>query len=199
MAIADLLRRINLGNEFDVGGLVPNRVKLKIGAGLARNVDGTIFATAAAPTVTKLPLYEYREIWAEESGGLTNNSSEWSYGNGATGFMGLVVDEGWEAVAMYFHADTYAATTSIQVDLMSYVTASNAAANTIASISLANASDGGGTTDNAFKYETFGTPAPVPAGPIGFLTRSLVGTASDGRVGARLRRQIGEYVSEVTA
>lgn len=199
MALADLLRRINLGNEFDVGVLVPNRVKLKIGAGLARNVDGTIFATAAAPVVTKLPLYEYRDIWAEESGGLTANSSEWSYGNGATGFMGLPIDDGWEVEAMYFQADTYAATTAIQVDLMSYNTPSNAAANTIASISLANAADGGGTTDNAYKYETQTSPQSVPAGVIGFITRGLTGTASDGRVGARLRRQVGEYVSDVTA
>lgn len=198
MSIVDLIRRINLGNEFDVGGLVPNRVKLKIGAGLARNVDGTIFATAAAPTVTKLPLYEYRDIWAEEGGGLNGNNAEWSYGNGAVGFMGLVIDAGWEAIDMYFQADTYAATASVQVDLMSYITPSNAAGNTIASINLANAADGGGGTDNAYKYDQLATPAAVPAGPIGFITRGLSGNVSDARVGARLRRQIGEYVSDVT-
>ena len=44
MALPNLLRRINLGNEFDVGNIVANRIKLKIGAGLARELDGTIVA-----------------------------------------------------------------------------------------------------------------------------------------------------------
>ncbi len=154
-------------------------------------------------TVTKLPVYEYRDIWAEEGGGANANNSEWSFGNGATGFMGLPIGQGWEVTGMYFHADTYAATATIQVDLMNYGnTPSNAGANTIASISLSSSTDGGGATNNGYKYETYATPIPVPVTGthtvIGFITRGQTGNISDMRVGARLRRQVGEYVSEVT-
>ena len=31
-------------------------------------------------TVDKLPLYEYRELWAEEGGPANADSAEWSYG-----------------------------------------------------------------------------------------------------------------------
>ena len=152
--------------------------------------------------VTKQPLYEYKEIWAEESGGANANNSEWSFGNGATGFMGLPIDAGWEVIQMGFMADTYAATATIQVDLMNYGNvASNAGANTIASIDLASATDGGGTTNNAYKMVDI-SPTPIPvigtATVIGFITRGLSGSVSDSRVLARLRRQVGEYVSEVT-
>lgn len=154
-------------------------------------------------SVTKQDLYEYRDIWAEEGGGLNANSSQWSYGNGAVGFMGLPIDAGWEVEAMYFHADTYPATASVTVDLMNYGnTPSNAAANTISSISLTSSTDGGGITNNGYKYETYPTPITIPVTGtttvIGFITRSLTGSISDARVGARLKRKVGEYVSNVT-
>lgn len=157
---------------------------------------------SVALIIEKQDLYEYRDIWAEESGAANANNSEWSFGNGATGFMGLPIEAGWEVISMYFHADTYPATGTIQVDLMNYGnTPSNAAANTIASISLSSSTDGGGATNNGYKYESYATPIPVPTTGgvtvIGFITRAVTGTISDERVGARLRRKIGEYVSDV--
>jgi len=148
-------------------------------------------------------VYEYRDIWAEESSALTNGSAEWSFGNGATGFMGLPIDDGWEVEAMYFQADTYASQTRIQVDLMDYGNVpSNAAANTITSISLASATDGGGAVNNAYKYDKLTTPVAIPTNGgvtvIGFITRSLAGAASDARVGARLRRKVADVVTSVT-
>lgn len=158
-------------------------------------------AVPAELVVTKLPLYETIVIWAEESGATNANSAEWSFGNGATGFMGLTWDnaDGWEAVAMSFHADTYAATATIQVDLMNYGnTPSNAAANTLVSIAVANAADGGGQTNNAKKWIDF-APVPIPANAVlGFITRGETGNISDARVLVKLRKQIGEYVSDVT-
>lgn len=153
-------------------------------------------------TVTKEPLYEYRDIWAEESGAVSAGTAQWSFGNGATGFMGLPIDAGWEVEAMYFHADTYPATATVQVDLMNYGNVpSNAAANTITSISLSSSTDGGGATNNAYKYERLATPVLIPvtgtSTVIGFITRVRTGAISDARVGARLRRQIGEFVSDV--
>jgi len=165
--------------------------------GLGKRLDDLSLA------VTRLPLYEYRDIWAEESGATNAGTAEWSFGNGATGFMGLPIDVGWEVEAMYFHADTFAANGSISVDLMDYGnTPSNAGANTISSIVLANSTDGGGATNNAYKYEQYVTPIAIPitgtSTVVGFITRTESGNISDARVGARLRRRIGEYVSDVT-
>lgn len=150
----------------------------------------------------KVSIYEYRDIWAEEASGLNANSSEWSFGNGATGFMGLPIDSGWEVEAMYFQADTYPATATVQVDLMNYGnTPSNAAANTIASISLASSTDGGGQTNNGYKYEVLSPTIPIPvtgaSTVIGFITRGLTGAISDARVGARLRREVASVVQSV--
>lgn len=163
---------------------------------LQKRVDALEGASEPVPVV----IYEYRDIWAEESGGTNANTAEWSFGNGATGFMGLPIDAGWEVEAVYFHADTYAANASIQVDLMNYGnTPSNAAANTIASIALANSADGGGATNNAYKYEPLGSPVVIPvtgaSTVIGFITRGETGNISDARVGARLRRPVATVVA----
>lgn len=164
--------------------------------------NSKFIATPAELTVTKEPLYEHLVIWAEESGATNANSAEWSFGNGATGFMGLTWDndDQWEAVAMSFHADTYAATATIQVDLMNFGnTPSSAAANTLASIELTSATDGGGQTNNAKKWTDFAAPVPIPANAVlGFITRAETGNISDARVLVKLRRQIGEYVSDVS-
>lgn len=152
-------------------------------------------------TVTKAALYEYATIWAEESGATNAGTAEWSFGNGATGFMGLAwdTDSGWEVTAISFHADTYAATATITVDLMNYGnTPSNAAANTLASISLASATDGGGATNNAKKWVELPVSVDVPAGAVlGFITRGETGNISDARVAVRLRKYVGEYVTDV--
>jgi len=155
-------------------------------------------------TVIKLPLYEYRDIWAEEGSTLTANSAEWSFGNGSTGFIGLPIDKGWEVEAMYFHADSFSANAVTVVDLINYGdTPSNAAGNTISSIIIKSATDGGGQVNNGYKYQTFDTPVPIPvtgeSTVIGFITRQYTASIGDARVGARLRRKIGEYISDIKA
>lgn len=150
-------------------------------------------------SVTKRPLFETMTIWAEESGGADPNSAEWSFGNGATGFIGLPLDEGWELVSLGYHADTYPATASVSVALCDYTTPSSAATNIVATIDLANAADGGGGTNNAFKVLVLPVPIPIAGRPvIGFRTLTGVGSISDHRISARLRRKVGDYVSEVT-
>lgn len=151
-------------------------------------------------TVSKKPIYETRDIWAEEGGAVDAVISEWSFGNGATGFMGLPIDDGWEVIAMGFMADTYAATATVTVDLMNYGgIASNSAANTITDISLTSATDGGGVVNNARKYvDLSANPVIVPSNAIlGFITRAETGTISDARVYARLRRQVGTCINEI--
>ena len=153
--------------------------------------------------VTKLPLYETQEVWAEESGGLNANTSEWSYGNGSTGFIGLPVDAGWEITAMAFHADQFVANTNVTIDTMDYsVVASDATTNTLSSININTSTDGGGITDNTYKWFDLPSPVPIPvngqgAGLVGFITRGLTGASTDSRILYRRRRLIGEYVSDV--
>ena len=148
-------------------------------------------------------MYEYRDLWAEEGGRLVSGSAQWSYGNGATGYMGLTIDDGWEVEAMYFQADTYPATATVQVDLMNYGnTPSNAAANTITSITLSSATDGGGGVNNGYKYMAIINPTSIQttggSTVIGFITRTVTGSISDVRVGARLRRSVGSVVTSVS-
>jgi len=148
-------------------------------------------------SVTKAPLYEYREIWAEENAAISSNQAEWSYGNGSTGPVGIPIDAGWECIEMGFNADIYTAAATATVELVVYPTDSISSATTVASISLANSTDGGGATNHAWKHEVLSTPTAIPSGPLGFYTRSVSGTVSDARIYARMRRQIGEYVTGV--
>ena len=148
--------------------------------------------------VTKQPVYEYRDIWAEEGGALNNNSAQWSFGNGATGNIGLPIDAGWEVIGMYLHVDNNAAGTNVTVDLVDFSDPVNAP--TIAQVIMINSGDG--EANNGYIYRDYlggaNVPAPVPAGAVlGFITATDNG-ASDGRVGVRLRRQVGEFVSDVS-
>lgn len=162
---------------------------------LAKRVK-TLESETAQLNITSMPLYEYRDIWAEEGSALSNNNSQWSFGNGAVGFIGLPIDDGWEVTDMYFHADTASATSDVTVHLVDMTTPSNAAP-IISTVTVVDAGDG--VANNAYVYETFATPVAVPAGAVlGFRTGTEVGAFSDARVGARLRREIGTYVSDVT-
>lgn len=158
-------------------------------------------SASSAPSATQVKeLYEYRDIWAEENGSLNANSAEWSFGNGAKGFTGLPIDSGWQVEAMYFQADTYPATATVTIDLMDYGSAApgSAAANTLASLTMSSSTDGGGATNNGYKYEVLTTPVDIPvvgdSTVIGFITRGLTGAISDARVGARLRRSVGSFL-----
>lgn len=75
MSLPNLLRGLNLGNEFDVGILVPNRIKLKIGPGLTRALDGTISATAAGPTLA---------VWSDSRAAGSDNGTTQGWSRGAT-------------------------------------------------------------------------------------------------------------------
>lgn len=150
---------------------------------------------AKSISLTKENVYEYMDIWAEEGGTLSNGSSQWSFGNGATGNIGLAMSNGWEVIGMGFSCDNYSASTWIEVECIDYVSG-----NSIAYIELINANDGGGSENNARKYEDLtGAPSLVPNDAIlGFRTVHRTGYAADGRVSVRLRRLVGEFVTDVT-
>lgn len=150
-------------------------------------------------TVETKPVYEHRDIWGEEASALNTNSGEWSHGNGSVGLIGMPFNDGWEIVAMGFHADTFPSTATVRVAIHDHSQiASNAVANDLASISLNGATDGGGQINNAYKYEEFSTPVAVPAGALlGFITRGVTGNIVDARVYARLRRKQADVVCAV--
>lgn len=150
--------------------------------------------------VETTPRFETRHVWAEEAGALNANSAEWSFGNGATGFIGLpICEDGWEITQVSFHGDTYAAQTQVEIAVCDYAIApSAAAANILTTISLANSTDGTGATNNATKCVEVDPPIAVNAGAIlGFRTLQVTGTASDCRVQVRMRRQTGTHVTNV--
>ena len=147
-------------------------------------------------SVVSQPLYEYRELWAEENAAITTGQAEYSYGNGATGFIGIPFDAGWEVTELGLNADTFAASSVVVIDLMNYNDPTDSTANIIDSLTINGSTDGGGVTNNVYKHHIVPTPVSVPAGLIGFYTRSVTGgTVSDVRVWARFRRQTGTYLA----
>ena len=185
MAISNLLRRINLGNEFDIGNLVANRVKLKIGDGLGRLLDGTIVVIANPVTI-----YEYSDNWAEEAGAISNNNNQWSWGNGDTGNLGLPFGDGWEIYETYIQADSGGANgASLTIDVVDRAT--NDAGNQFHTIEIIDAGDG--QVNNAWVlHDHRAAPIAVPDGAVmGFRTNTEVGTWASARVGIRARRSIG--------
>ena len=172
-------------------------------AALRAWIEGWLPSGGGTLTVTKEDLFEYREIWAEENGTISSNQAEWSYGNGAVGWIGIPHDakDNWEVFAMYLNADTFAAGSSARVSVRQFETGSNTTAHKIADITLDDTTNDG-VVNHAFFYEEFSTPIPLPypttSAPIGFYTETVTGSVSDVRVGVRLRRKIGEYVSDVT-
>jgi hypothetical protein len=104
-------------------------------------------------------------IWAEESGGLANNNRQWSFGNGATGNINLVLM--YDGIIEKAFIDAEVAGTSVSIDIM------------INDAVAATASFTGGQD-----FVTFATPINVNEGDaIGFRTNTEVGSYTDVRVG----------------
>lgn len=156
---------------------------------------------SASPTlqVTTDSLYEYETVWAEEGAALDNNTAEWSFGNGATGFMGLPFSgNGWEITGMGAQADVGNNAVDLRFDLVDYGANPSAAAPVLASLTF-QWPNVEGALNNMWKWEDFTTPIPTPDDTyFGFLTRELGGNASDVRVKVRMRRLVGQYVTSVS-
>lgn len=135
--------------------------------------------TTITGSVTSGQIKYKQIIWGEEAGGLGNNSNEYSFGNGATGVIGIPVFEDCEIVGMIFNADNAGdATTEVRVLV------NNAA------VGLSIVPGNGVETATV----SFVTPYFVNAGDlIGFQT-VFAGGASDVRVGAVI-----EYSIDITA
>ena len=157
---------------------------------LTLNGSNEIEIDPSALVLATQPLYEKVAIWAEENGALSNNNTQWSYGNGATGNIGITVVEDWEIYAVSFQADASTGGSSITMEVINF----QSGINVLTSQVIPNA----GQTNN---YSGFvnGLTIPVSAGAvIGFRTDIENGTISDARVTAWLRREVGQFVTGIT-
>ena len=126
-----------------------------------------------------LSVYEKIVIWAEENGKLSDNNTQWSYGNGATGIIGIPLPEDWEAYAVSFNADKNGGTNTVQMAVIN--------SNTDTNLFTFTAS---GNADNMVYTEILATPVAIPAGTsIGFRTVNETGNVEDARVAVFLRRR----------
>ncbi|MGB5693410.1 MAG: hypothetical protein WBM43_12465, partial [Flavobacteriaceae bacterium] len=123
--------------------------------------------------------YEKIVIWAEENGSLANNQLEWSFGNGATGQIGIPLPEAWEAYAVSFNADANGGSDTVTMA----VTDSNTNTNLFTFTASGNA-------NNMVYTQILASPVAIPAGTsIGFRTVTESGNVSDARVAVFLRRR----------
>ena len=108
-------------------------------------------------------------IWAEENAALSNANRQWSFGNGATGPINIVVPIDAELFAISFDAELGPGTATIDIMKNDAVLLTS--------------------KDFALKdFELLGTPQAFVAGEyIGFQTNTVTGTVSDARVCAWFR------------
>ena len=140
-----------------------------------------ILRFTASGWICSQPVYEKIAIWAEEAAGI-DSGDEYSFGNGATGSIGIPLAEDWEIYAVAFNADVVTVGSSVRVSVQNQDT------NTDLHVFMTSAA----TTANILSYtETLPVPVPVPvpAGTsIGFSTLGENGQVSDGRAVVYLRR-----------
>lgn len=130
------------------------------------------------PSPSLCGCYEKIVIWAEENSGLNSNSAEWSFGNGATGQIGIPLPEDWEAYAVSFNADASSNGNTVEMAVVDTVTDQNLFT------FIAN-----GDANNMVYTEVLSTPVAISAGTsIGFRTVNENGNVTDARVAVWLRR-----------
>ncbi|MCP4267028.1 MAG: hypothetical protein GY777_15900 [Candidatus Brocadiaceae bacterium] len=149
----------NLGDlgDVDISGVT---------AGDMLCYDGTQFTKVK-------PYYEFI-IWAEEVSSLNSNSREYSFGNSATGNIGIPMPFDCEAVGMVYQAE--GGTGSADVYLVKNGT------NTTSYIGVGGSGAANGQTNR------FATPVPFSnTDVVGFITQNVSGRLYDVRVGAVIR------------
>ncbi len=114
--------------------------------------------------------YTIFPIWAEENGALSNNNRQWSFGNGATGAINIVLPMDAELFAVSFDAEV-GGTGTVTFDIMK----NDAVQYTTAALDIKD-------------FETLATPEAFVAGDcVGFQTNTETGALTDGRVCAWFR------------
>ena len=134
---------------------------------ISTDVKNAIDELAGTVTVDEFAFFP---IWAEENAGLGNNQREWSFGNGATGDIGIVLPVDAQLYAVSYNADNAGTNTEIAV---------------VQNTSSQVATTGPQSGEDGFNI--LGTPVQFSAGDrLGFQT-ILAGGASDVRVCAWMR------------
>jgi len=137
-------------------------------------------------------VYEYKELWAEESGAVSSNNSQYSWGNGDVGTIGAPIDNDWEIIGVWIDADSGGSVgESLSTGIMDFQNNSNTV---ITTVDITAAGDG--QDNNAFLYvDLTAAPVDVPNGAkVGFRTITEVGTWAGTRAGVRMRRSIGNFI-----
>lgn len=117
-------------------------------------------------------------IWAEEAGG-RNNNSQYSYGNGSTGNIGITLAHDCILYALTSQADSSTNNSDVSVEIMDFTSGSVA----LQSVNLANA----GQANNYHSVVNLSDPIKLTKGTvIGFRTNVERGNTSDKRVAAWL-------------
>ena len=136
---------------------------------LIKDVNNANNWNVLSTTQTLDDFYQYVDIWAEENGGLSNNNTQWSYGNGAVGNIGVVLAQDMELYAVSLSAEVFGTSVSINV----FQNGTTAQTETF--------------TGN-HTIQTLTTPVAFSAGDyVGFQTNTVVGTTTDARVTAHFR------------
>ena len=142
------------------------------------DLNTNTFSEVPYQFVTNYVPYEKIVIWAEESAGLGSNQLEWSFGDGASGNIGIPLPEDWEAYAVSFNADNNGAADTIEMAIIN--------SNTNTNLFTFTAS---GNPNNMVYTEILATPVAIPAGTsIGFRTVTEIGNVTNARVAVFLRR-----------
>jgi hypothetical protein len=138
---------------------------------------------------TGQPIYEKIIIWAEENGAISNNNPEFSFGNGATGNIGIPIVDDWELYALVVNADVNNAGSNVTIDVMDWTTSDV--------LLTQNVPNNNGAVNN-YVGIIKGLNIPVVEGTtLGFRTNTETGAISDVRAGAWLRREIGNFITAV--
>ena len=123
----------------------------------------------------------YTIIWAEESAAVSSDTTEWSYGNGDVGDIGIPLADDWEIYALGFNADTANLIAEISFDIVDFTTTTDLATNVV-------------TPNNFGEFNNYVSVVDIPpiqitrGTTIGFRTNTVTGTISSARVAAYLRR-----------
>lgn len=172
MASVNVITPDNLGAEFVVS---PPEITLNIGSGLSKSPAGVI-------SRDDIIVYEKIVIWAEESAALSNNTAEYSFGNGAAGNIGIPLVEDWELYGVTFNANASSAGASLTMEIMNFT-------NNSVLLSVPTPNNFGVT--NNYVSVVSGLSVQLTEGmTLGFRTDVQSGTISNARVAAWLRREV---------
>lgn len=143
------------------------------------STDGNNTIKAGSDGGAYANIYEKIVIWAEDSGSLATNSTNWGFGDSGIGQLGIPMPEAWEIYAVSFSSIDSQNGDSVTMAVIDSRT------NTTLYTFVAT-----GPADNIAYTQVLAVPVAVPAGTsIGFRTVLENGNVKKARVAVFLRRK----------